>query len=394
MYDVTIIGAGIIGLATAYKLIEYEPKLKILLLEKEVDVAMHQTGRNSGVVHAGIYYKAGSLKSEFSKEGLIATTDFCQKNGVDIYKVGKLIVATNDEETSSLHDLYDNALGNGVRIEMLTQCQLARIEPNVNGKAAILSPNTSIVSFRCISQTIARNLRVRGVNFKFNEEVIQINETTSFVEIVTKNNRYRTGRVVVCAGLHSDRLAKMCGINVDFKIVPFKGIYYKLDDRLNNIAKHLIYPVPNSRLPFLGIHLTKMIDGSTTVGPNAVLAAGREAYNSYNYSLNDIGDYLVYPGFWKLLLKYKDTLHSQILETLSKKYYLKQCKKYCPEIELNDLKSYSAGIRSQAVDRNGNLIHDFLVHGTERTIHVCNAPSPAATASLPIANYIYNNYFK
>lgn len=387
-YGYCIVGAGIVGLATAYALIRKYPNSKILVLEKENCIGLHQTGRNSGVIHAGIYYNPGSLKSQLCKNGLEETKTFCKNSNVPYEECGKLIVATNQQEIERIEKLSQNAKENDIKLSRLSANELRNIEPNIVGTAALLSPKTAIVDYGRLALTLFNKLIDLGVDIKLKSEVISIDEDKLYVEIKTRESLFHCEYLISCGGLQSDRLAKMVGIETDFKIIPFRGEYYRLKPNLNNIVKHLIYPVPDPDLPFLGVHLTRMIGGYVTVGPNASIGFSREGYSKLAFNLEDFFDYSTYPGFYKLIRQYKKYVMHEALITISKRAYLKECKKFCPTLEANDLIPYRAGIRAQAVSNDGKLVHDFLIKKTNRSLHVCNAPSPAATSALPIGKYI------
>ena len=388
-YDFLIIGGGIIGLSTAMQLKEKFPNKKILVIEKEKKLASHQTGHNSGVIHAGVYYQPGSLKAKFCKLGVEQTVNFCTKHQLPFEQCGKLIVATNPQEVERMKNLYERCKKNGLKPKMLNKKELNTIEPNISGLGAIQVHETGIVDYIAMAVTMAKEFNSMGGKIELNSEVVSINESRDNLTTKLKNGKkIHASYLISCGGLQSDRLARMMGIKIDFQIVPFRGDYFKLKNSFNNIVKHLIYPVPDPAYPFLGVHLTKMIDGSVTVGPNAVLNLSREGYNKSVFNFKDILEMIFFSGFWKLILKNWKPGLSEIYSSLNKKKYLKLCQKYCPSLKLSDLKPYRPGIRAQAVSKAGVLIHDFLVEETSRSLHVCNAPSPAATSSLPIGKYI------
>lgn len=387
-YDYAIIGAGIVGLCTAYALIQKNPKAKIVILEKEMTPGFHQTGHNSGVIHAGIYYAPGSLKAILCRQGLDETKEFCSKYNIPFQECGKLIVATNDIELDRIYDLHKRGTDNDLLLHMISSTALHTMEPNINGLEAVLSPETAIVDYKLIAQRLADILCDAGVEIKFAEEIKEIHEDANWVKVSTKNSQYISEKLIVCGGLQSDRLAIISGLDIDFKIIPFRGEYFRLKPADNNIVSHLIYPAPDPQLPFLGVHLTRMIGGYVTVGPNAVLGFAREGYNKFTFNIKDTLDYVGYKGFWSLMLKYKSHAIHELKGSLSKVSYLKECQKYCPKLKLDDLLPYRAGIRAQAVKDDGTPIHDFVFIETERMLHVCNAPSPAATSALPIGRMI------
>ena len=394
MYDYVIIGGGIIGLSTAWQLKKKLPDKRILLLEKESEVAFHQTGHNSGVIHAGVYYQPDSLKARFCREGHAATIQFCQENYIPFEQCGKLLVATNEIEFERMQALYQRCMDNNVEVEWLDAEQLQQLEPNIQGMGAILVPNTGIVNYSEICRKMAQHFQSSGGEILLDSEVQDLNEDSEKIRIITNSDKNATGEVydtrflISCAGLMSDRLTRMLDIEIDFQIIPFRGEYYQLSPRLNKVVKHLIYPIPDPAYPFLGVHLTRMIDGTVTVGPNAVLGWKREGYGRLNFSLKDTKEMLSFSGFWKLMRQH---IRSGIAETRDswwKPGYLRQVRKYCADVSPNDLRPYPAGIRAQAVDSDGKLIDDFLFVESKRSLHVCNAPSPAATSAIPIGSHI------
>lgn len=392
--DIIIIGAGIVGLATAWGLRKKQPGLRITIIEKEDQPGQHQTGHNSGVIHAGIYYAPGSLKSRLCKAGAQQTKQFCEENGINFDVCGKLIVATDPSELQALDNLRDRSQQNGLDIRMINQAELREIEPNVSGVSAILSPASGIVSYGRICLALRDLLKAQGVEFCFGATVRDLKEASDQVTVETTSGSFSAKLVVACAGLQADRIAAMSGLADDFRIIPFRGEYFRLADRAGSLVRHLIYPVPDPSLPFLGVHLTKMIGGYTTVGPNAVFSFGRETYDGNGIVLADTARSLAFPGFWKLMARsVKPGIH-ELRGTLSRKVYLERCRRYCPALTLEDLQPYAPGVRAQAVGRDGKMIDDFLIRHTLRTIHVCNAPSPAATSAFPIGAEIGERVLK
>jgi len=388
LYDYCVVGGGIVGLAVAYELLQTHPGAGVLLIEKESGPARHQTGHNSGVIHAGVYYKPASLKAELCRAGARATKDYCAEKGIPFETRGKLIVATSVEEERGLAALMTNAVANGIAAELVSKEQLREREPAISGTAAIFIPETGIVDYKAICAALARDVERLGGTLRFGEAVEAIEEGGSEVAVRTALAGYRAGRLVVCAGLQSDRLANKAGLAVQHRIVPFRGEYYEVRPAKRDIVHHLIYPVPDPALPFLGIHLTPMIDGRLTVGPNAVLGRAREGYGRGALSVGDVADYATFPGFWLLAGANWRSGLAEFGNSIFKQRYLAACRKYCPDLELDDLVPIEAGIRAQAVMRDGSLAHDFLFLESERMLHVCNAPSPAATSALPIARMI------
>jgi L-2-hydroxyglutarate oxidase len=387
--DIAVIGGGIVGLATALRLQEVRPGLAVTLLEKEDAVAQHQTGRNSGVIHAGIYYAPGSLKAEFCRRGLQMTVAFCREHGLPFDQRGKLIVATSAVEMERMAALHDRATRNGLPLERLDRAALAAREPIIAGLGALFSPATGIVDYGAVCRTMAQLFTARGGDIRLGSRVAAIEEVPEYVTLQLQGGGSVVARhLLVCAGLEADRLAAMCGLADDFRIVPFKGEYFRLAARHDRVVHHMIYPVPDPALPFLGVHLTPMIGGYVTVGPNAVLSLAREGYSKAAFNGRDVADMLGFAGFWRTMAaNLRPGLHEARM-SLFRRSYLQACRRYCPALELEDLTPHRPGIRAQAVMRDGTLAHDFLIRRTARTIHVCNAPSPAATSAMPIAEHV------
>ncbi|WP_264214136.1 L-2-hydroxyglutarate oxidase [Leisingera thetidis] len=391
MTDITIIGGGIAGIATALEIQRAWPGLSVRVLEKEQALALHQTGRNSGVIHAGIYYAPGSLKAEFCRRGLEATVRFCSEHQLPFEQCGKLLVAASPLEEDRLAALTSRARQNGLSVRPVPGGELRELEPNIAGRAGLLSPATGIADYGAIVRKMAELFTGAGGEITRNAEVTGISETANDVTLaLASGQRLKTRRLIACAGLNADRLAGMCGLADDFAIVPFKGEYYRLAPRRDTIVNHLIYPVPDPGLPFLGIHLTRMIGGYVTVGPNAVLSLAREKYGKLAASPRDLAGMARFPGFWRTLGANLASGLTEMANSAFRRRYLRACQRYCPALELSDLQPHPAGIRAQAVMRDGTLVHDFLIRSTARTIHICNAPSPAATSAIPIAEHIRN----
>jgi L-2-hydroxyglutarate oxidase len=387
-HDFCVIGGGIVGLATAMALLERHPGASLVLREKERALAMHQTGHNSGVIHSGIYYAPGSLKADLCKRGERATKEFCTKHGVPFVTCGKTLVATNALELERLDALVGRARENGIVAERLDADELRRREPNITGLGALFVPATAIVDYRQVCAAMARVLETAGAEIVLGAEVTAIRESAHDVVVQAGSRSWTAGRLVACAGLQSDRLARLAGIPVDHQIVPFRGEYYRLPAAKRDIVRSLIYPIPDPDLPFLGIHLTRTIGGGVTVGPNAVLGLAREGYPRWSVSARDVAQYLLFPGLWRVLARNRRSVRAELAGSLSKSVYLRECRKYCPSLERDDLLPHEAGIRAQAVMRDGTLVHDFLFAESPRTLHVCNAPSPAATSAIPIGERI------
>jgi L-2-hydroxyglutarate oxidase len=388
IYDYCVIGGGIVGLATARTLLQRTPGASVLLLEKEATLAAHQTGHNSGVIHAGIYYAPGSLKAELCRRGAIATKDFCREHGIAFEVCGKHLVATNDVEVARMNALYDRATANNVEIERIDKAELARREPNIRGLGALFVPSSGIVDYKAVCAAMAREIEAGGGEIRLGTTVTSIAESGSGVAVGAEQASWTAKKLIVCAGLQSDRLARLAGLAIDHQIVPFRGEYYRLAPQHNQIVNSLIYPLPDPEIPFLGVHLTRMIDGSVTVGPNAVVGFAREGYPHGSLNLRDMMDYALFPGFWKTVFKFRKSAVTELRNSFSKRGYLEVCRQYCPSLTLDDLTEPHAGIRAQAVLKDGTLVHDFLFGQTERMLHVYNAPSPAATSAIPISEMI------
>lgn len=387
-YDYIIIGGGIIGLATARQLKLALPDASILLLEQEQQFARHQTGRNSGVIHAGVYYAPGSLKARFCKEGVDATLAFCRHHQIPFEQCGKLLVATNHTELQRMDALLQRCRQNRIDAQPLDTAQLHQLEPRISGLGAIQVKTTGIVDYRQVSEAMAQEFQSLGGEYRLQSRVTALREEPEEIRVITGLGEYSGRHLIACAGLQADRIVRLLNLPLDFQIIPFRGEYYRLPGSMNDLVKHLIYPIPDPKLPFLGVHLTRMIDGSITVGPNALLGWKREGYATFNFSLRDSLEMLRFPGFWRNL---GGNLRPGLLELKNawfKRGYLKLVQKYCPQIELQDLLPYPTGVRAQAVLRDGSMVHDFLFCESPRSLHVCNAPSPAATSAIPIAKHI------
>ena len=387
-YDFIIIGAGIVGLSTAWQLKKRLDQADVLLLEKEDIPAFHQTGHNSGVIHAGVYYEPGSLKARFCKAGARATYAFCEEFGIPCERTGKLVVATDEIELQRMHSLFERCQKNGLDPVLLQDGELQELEPLITGKGAFLVRETGIVDFTAICREMLNQFQSLGGAAMLSTEVTDITEQPDGMIIRTRSETFRSNRLVVCGGLMADRLARMQGLDIDFRIIPYRGEYYRLRPGPEYLVKHLVYPVPDPSLPFLGVHLTRMIDGSVTVGPNAVQGWKREGYGRFNFSWRDTAEMLSFPGFWKTTARHLGHGLQETLNSAWKPGYLAEVRKYCPQITARDLEPYPAGIRAQAVLRDGTMVHDFLVKQTPRSLHVCNAPSPAATSAIPIGRHL------
>lgn len=388
VYDYCVIGGGIVGLATAHALLKQQPGARLVVLEKESALGQHQTGHNSGVIHAGIYYAPGSLKARLCRDGAEATKLFCRDNGIPFEVCGKLVVATNEAELQRLGGLEARASQNGIAHDRIDAAELRRLEPNIAGLGALLVHDTGIVDYTLVCAGLARRIVEAGGDIRTGVEVKAIEERPDAVVVSGRSGSWQARRLVVCAGLQSDRLARLAGLAIRHRIVPFRGEYYALPQQLSGLVSRLIYPVPDPAMPFLGIHLTRMMRGGVTVGPNAVLGWAREGYPKGAISLADTVDFATFRGFWRMARRHWRAAAGEFYASARKSAYLAACRKYCPSLTLADLRPYSAGIRAQAVGADGALIEDFLFLDSPRSLHVCNAPSPAATSALPIGALI------
>jgi L-2-hydroxyglutarate oxidase len=387
-YDYLIIGGGIVGISTAWQLLQRYPNLRILVLEKESHFAGHQTGHNSGVIHAGVYYQPGSLKADFCRRGNEATIKFCLEHDIPYEQCGKLLVATDKNEYSLMEKLFERAAENQIEAEWLSPEQLKEREPNISGLGAFFVPRTGIVDYRKVTDKMAELFKSHGGRVRLDCVVQGLEEKDSGISVYTSLGNFDTRYLIACSGLMADRMVKMLGLQPDFQIIPFRGEYFRLPPEKSHIINHLIYPIPDPEMPFLGVHLTRMIDGTVTVGPNAVLGFKREGYKKTDVSFHDIKEMAVFSGFWKVMRQNLKSGLSEFKNSIFKRGYLELVRKYCPQVQLSDLTPYPAGVRAQAVAKDGTLIHDFLFVNTKRSFHVCNAPSPAATSAVPIGEYI------
>lgn len=391
MYSVVIIGGGIVGLATALKIKQANPAIKLAILEKENSLAAHQTGHNSGVIHSGIYYKPGSLKATNCINGYNQLIDFCNQEEIPYELCGKVIVATDQDEVPVLDNIHKRGIENGLTdLKKISKGELNEIEPHVNGVEGIFVPQTGIIDYKRVANKYAEIVKHFSGEIFVDNQVLKIkkNKNNNLLTVVTNNETFTTRLVVNCAGLYSDKVAHMMGDEIPFRIVPFRGEYYKLKEDKQYLIKNLIYPVPDPAFPFLGVHFTRMIEGGIEAGPNAVLAFRREGYKKSNVNLKEFGETLAWPGFQKVAAKYWKTGFGEMYRSFSKTAFTKALQKLMPEITKQDLVPGGAGVRAQACDRNGGLIDDFLISEGENYINVCNAPSPAATSSLSIGQTV------
>lgn len=386
--DCVIVGGGIVGLSVGLTLLKSQPGLRLILLEKESEIARHQSGRNSGVIHSGIYYRPGSLKARLALQGNRSMAMFCQEHGIPYKISGKVIVATSEKEVPLLDDLYRRGGENGVRVRRLSNEEVREVEPNVHCLRGIFVPSTGIVSYRSVCLKYAELLQEQGGAIRTCAEVRGIDRQGRGQILETTSGEIEAGFVINCGGLYSDRIAQQAGVKVQAKIVPFRGEYYELVPEKRDLVKGLIYPVPNPEFPFLGVHFTRMIDGSVHAGPNAVLAFHREGYGKTDIGLGDLWENLTYRGFWSVARRHRKEGLREIWRSVSKKAFVKSLQRLIPAIAEDDLIAAPSGVRAQALRPDGTLVDDFLIVQDTHSIHVCNAPSPAATASLEIGRAI------
>ena len=391
MYDIIVIGGGIVGLATALRIKEQRPTLRLLLLEKERGVAKHQTGHNSGVIHSGLYYKPGSLKATNCIRGYQMLLDFCNREGVPYDLCGKVVVATNESQKPLLKNLYDRGMQNGLlQNRMITGAEIREIEPHVRGIQGIWVPYTGIINYTAVSEKYAECLQKLDGEIRFGEKVTEIKNRNTHSEVVSATGQvFETRLVVNCAGLYSDKVAQLTQPeNIKVRIIPFRGEYYEIRPEKHHLVKNLIYPVPDPNFPFLGVHFTRMIDGGVEAGPNAVFAFKREGYKKTDINFPELFEALAWPGFRKVATKYWKTGMGEYYRSFSKGAFTKALQELIPEIQREDLVPGGAGVRAQACDYDGGLLDDFSIVENKGAINVCNAPSPAATSSLSIGQTV------
>ncbi|RLD13730.1 L-2-hydroxyglutarate oxidase [candidate division KSB1 bacterium] len=388
-FDVIIVGGGIVGMATALKLSQ-QTKARIAVIEAEDHVAAHQTGNNSGVIHSGLYYRPGSLKAQNCVTGRKAMYAFCEQYNIPHDRCGKLVVATHEDELPRLQDLYERGLANGLQgLRYLKKAEeLQEYEPHVTGIAGLLVPETGIVDYTVVTQKMADLIREAGHHLFLGHRFESLRKSADSLEVITNRETFETNYLVNCGGLQSDRIAKKCGVDPGLKIVPFRGEYYEIKPEKHYLVKNLIYPVPDPKFPFLGVHFTRMINGGREAGPNAVLAFKREGYTKFSFSLRDTWETFTYSGFLHLAGKYIKMGLGEYYRSFFKPAFVKALQRLIPEIESKDLVPGGAGLRAQALEKDGFLVDDFRIVEAERMIHVLNAPSPAATASLSIGETI------
>lgn len=388
-HDVIIIGGGIVGLATALQIKRANPKLDLVLIEKEEQLAKHQTGNNSGVIHSGLYYKPGSLKATNCIRGYHLLLDFCRENGIPFDLCGKIVVATDEKEIPLLNNLITRGEQNGLKnLKRLKKEELKEYEPHVTGLEGLFVPQTGIVDYTKVALKYGELIQKLEGKIQLGEKVIEIQKDAGISVVVTQKQSYSTKLVINCGGLYSDKIARMTVADVNVKIIPFRGEYYKLKPERESLVKNLIYPVPDPNFPFLGVHFTRMAKGGVEAGPNAVLAFAREGYKKSNINFSELAESLAWPGFQKVAAKYWKTGIGEMYRSFSKAAFTEALQKLIPEIKESDLVEGGAGVRAQACDRNGGLVDDFLILEDKQVINVCNAPSPAATSSLSIGETV------
>lgn len=388
IYDITIIGGGIIGTATALSILN-EKNVQILLLEAESSLAAHQTGNNSGVIHSGLYYKPGSLKAANCTIGREMMYAFCEEHKLPFDRCGKIVIATRKEELPALNMLEERGRANGLNgIKRLSASDIKEYEPHASGIDGLFVPQTGIVDYVAVTNKYAELIREKGGVIKTNSKLVSVKRDGKDLMLFTEHDEYKTKFVVNCAGLQSDRIAKLFGVDPKLQIIPFRGEYYQIKKEKEYLVNNLIYPVPDPQFPFLGVHFTRMINGGVEAGPNAVLAFKREGYKKTDFSLRDILEMKLYPGFWKMAAKYYKMGFQEFRRSFSRELFVKSLQKLIPEIQYDDIEVGGAGVRAQALERDGKLVDDFRIVEAERMVHVLNAPSPAATASLSIGNTI------
>ena len=392
IYDIAIIGGGIVGLATAHRLTDRHPDTSVIVLEKEDRVAAHQTSHNSGVIHSGVFYEPGSLKAENCREGKRTLIEFCERKSIDYEMCGKVVVATDEREVPELERIEAKGRANQVECTRIGPEQLHEREPHVQGVAALEVPGAGIVDYEAVAEALADRVTEHDHPVRTGAEVRALHVESDAVTIATTTGDVQARHAVNCAGLYADRIAEMSGQSLNTKIVPFRGEYYELVPERRSLCNRLVYPVPDPAFPFLGVHYTPMIDGRLECGPSAVLAFAREGYHVTDINWAELRDILAYPGFQKLSMKHWRKGLRELLQSMSKRAYLRAARNLIPEVQLEDFTSPRAGVRAQALRRDGTLVDDFLIRETDRVVNVINAASPAATSALNIGTLIVENY--
>ncbi len=388
-YDILVIGGGIVGIATALQLLKQKPQLKLLLIEEETALAPHQTGNNSGVIHSGLYYKPGSLKAQNCVKGRNLMYNFCEENNIKHERCGKLVLATNENERDKLDELEKRGRENGLaQSKRISKDEIKDYEPYATGIDALFVGETGIVNYTEVTEAMAKNIRELSGEILLNTKFCGIKREGNRLIVETSKETFCVSYLVNCGGLYSDKIAKICGVDPNVQIIPFRGEYYEIKKEKKYLVKNLIYPVPDPRFPFLGVHFTRMINGGVEAGPNAVLAFRRKGYLKTDFSLPEISDYVFSRGFWIMAKKYYKMGFDEFRRSFSKKLFAEALQKLVPQIQEEDIVPSGAGVRAQALDKNGNLLDDFCLVDAERMTHILNAPSPAATASISIGEAI------
>jgi L-2-hydroxyglutarate oxidase LhgO len=391
-YDVAVIGAGLVGLATARELTSRNPRLRVAVLEKEVRVASHQSGRNSGVVHAGLYYAPGSLKSRLCREGRVLLREFALEHDIPLETPGKLVVAVREDELPKLRQLHERGIRNGLRgLRLLAPTEIRELEPAVEGLAAIHVPESGIVDFRIVAEALADSLAGSGTEVLLERPVTGVRAASDGITLETPQGPVRARSAISCGGANSDRIAAMAGADTrGVRVVPFRGSYYQLASSRRDLIRGLVYPVPDPTLPFLGVHFTPRVDGGVLIGPNAVLTLARHKYGRAVFDARDAAATATFPGFWRLAREYRRYAAAEVARDLVKPLFLREMQRYVPELRSEDVERGPTGVRAQLLRRDGRLEDDFVITRSPRFLHVLNAPSPAATASLSIAKLVAN----
>jgi L-2-hydroxyglutarate oxidase len=385
---IVVIGGGIVGLSTAYQILQRFPSVHLCLLEKECGPGRHQTGHNSGVLHCGLYYKPGSAKARLAVQGIRRMVDFCAENNVPYELCGKVVVATEKEELPRLDALFERGRANGLQgLQMLGPEQIREFEPHAAGLAGLRVPQEGIVDYAAVADAMAQRIQEQGGEVRYSAEVRQLREAGAW-RIETASGEYEADFIINCAGLQCDRISRKAGARDSIKIIPFRGEYYKLLPDRQNLVHNLIYPVPDPGFPFLGVHFTRLIHGGVEAGPNAVLAFAREGYRPTDFALRDMIETLTYRGFWRFLVRYPSMCWDEFLRSFSKHLFCRSLQRLVPDLRMEDLSPGGAGVRAQALSASGELVQDFHFARQPRALHVLNAPSPAATAGLAIADEI------
>ncbi len=387
-FDVAVVGAGIVGLATSVALTDRWPTLRVIVLEKETSLGAHQTGRNSGVVHSGIYYRPGSFKARLCRAGNESIVRFCGDHGLPYERCGKLIVASDDGELARLGNLSDRARASDIPASVVSREEIAEREPAVAGVGGLWIPSTGITDYKAILAVLAQLTRERDGTIMLGAEVDDFGRRGNQHVLQTSRGTIRGRFLVNCAGLQSDRVAKRAGASLSARIIPFRGEYYELAPHRRHLVRGLVYPVPDPNFPFLGVHFTRMIDGSVHAGPNAVVALAREGYRRRDIRVRDVADIVSFPGFWSLARRHGRAGMGEVARSMSKRLFLRSLRRLIPELELEDLVPAESGVRAQLLERTGTLVDDFLIIRGDYAVHVCNAPSPAATSSLQIGRQV------